>query len=493
MKLYKFLAATLALALGLVACGPDTPTNPNEKNHEFKVTASKQIISPNGADAVEFTATFDGEVVTEGVEVFDGEGKAFSLNAMTFTTEAEGDYTFNFKYTFEEKAYEYGPITIAAKNLTATTNTTYFQMGVDDVWFEIYFKGELVTFPDEDLTVMDYDTHAEVALEGIEVELDGQTVTLPKYTAEKVGTQKVYIYYKTSHTRNKPISLTAVDFAIPQRLEDEKPASTDFTKRVLFNQFTGTGCGYCPFISSALHSMKSDAEWKDTFVVAACHTYNPTSELYPYEALGIENSFGVNGHPALIGDMRFRTGNVGSWELNKKNITNYVSASLAEGAKAGLSVTVGGSESNTVIARVTVKAAENGNFRVGAWLVEDNIYGVQTNNMSGALPEGMEPGDFNYHNNVVRIADSEPASRYEGHNLGYLNAGEKVDKIFIMEIKEDPAEAAKENKDMNHKLHWVKENCRLVVFVSYEGKEGYYVTNVISNTALTESVAFDYK
>ena len=491
MKLYKFLAATLALAL--VACCPDTPPTPTEKNHEFKVTASKQIISPNGADAVEFTATFDGKVVTEGVEVFDGEGNALSLNAMAFTTEAEGDYTFNFKYTFEEKAYEYGPINIAAKNLTATVNTTYFQMGVDDVWFEIYYKGSLVTFPDDELAILDYETHEEVDIEGIEVTVGGQTVTLPKYNAAKVGTQKIYIYYKTSHTRNKPISLTAVDFAIPQRLADSKPESTDFNKRVFFTQFTGTGCGYCPYISAALHSMKADPEWSDKFVSAACHTYSNTSELYPDLASGIDSSFGVSSYPVIFGDMRFRTSNVGGWELNKTNLTNYISSSLSESAKAGISVNVGGSEGNTIIARATVKAAENGNFRIGAWLVEDDIYGVQANNISGKLPEGMTSKDFNYHNNVLRIADSEPASRYTGHNLGYMNAGEMVDMVFIMELKEDATEKGKENDKMNHEKHWVRENCRLVFFVTAESKDGYYVTNVVTNTSLTEPIAFDYK
>lgn len=491
MKIYKFLAAALSLAL--VACGPDTPPTPAEKNHDFKVTASKQFISPNGVDAVEFTATFDGEAVVDGVEVFDGEGQALSLSNLSFTTDTEGDYTFNFKYTFEEKVYEYGPINIAAKNLTASVNTTYFQKGVDNVWFEIYYKGSLVTYPDDDLSILDYETHEEVDIEGIDVEVDGKTVTLPKYNAAELGTQKVYIYYKTSSTYKKPISLTAVDFAIPQRLADNNPASTDFTKRVFFTQFTGTGCGFCPYISAALHSMKADPEWNEKYMSVACHTYSPSSELYPDLANDIDSQFGVSSYPVIFGDMKFRTSNVGGWELNKTNLTNYITTSLSEDAKAGISVNVGGSEGNTIIARATVKAAENGNYRLGAWLVEDNIYGFQTNNMSGKLPDGMESKDFNYHNGVLRIADSEPASRYTGHNLGYMNAGEMVDMVFIMELKEDAAEKGKENEKMNHEKHWVRENCRLVFFVTTESKDGYYVTNVVGNTSLTEPIAFDYK
>lgn len=491
MKILKLLAATLAV--GLVACGgPDTPAP--EVEHKFEVTASKQQILPNGADVVEFVATFDGERVTEGVKAFDVESnQEVNMPSLAFSTEEEGDYKFYFTYTFEQKEYSSEYINIAAKNLTANVNTTVFQMGVDDVYFLIYYKGELITYPDADLTIMDYETHAEIVPEGIEVEVDGRTVTLPKYVADKVGTRKLYIYYKTSHTRKKPIELTAVDYAVPKRLADAQPESTNFTKRAFLTQFTGTGCGFCPYISAALYAMKSDAQMVDKFVNVAVHTYHTSSELYPSEAGNIDAVFGVSGYPVLMGDMRWRTSNLGGWELNQTRLTNYVNSSVSEGAKAGISISVGGSESNTVVVRATVKAAANGNYRVGAWLVEDNIYGVQTNNMNSKLPEGMTKDTFNYHNGVLRIADSEPASSYTGHNLGYMNVGDVVDKVFIMELKEDAAEASKDNKVMNHKKHWVRENCRLVVFVTTESKDGYYVANVISNTSLTESVAFDYQ
>lgn len=491
MKILKLLAATLALAL--VACGPNETPTP-EVEHEFEVTASKQMILPNGVDVVEFTATFDGEPVTEGVKAFDADGnKEVNMPSLTFSTEEEGDYKFYFTYTFEQKEYTSEYINIAAKNLTASVNTTVFQMGVDDVYFLIYYKGELITYPDEELTIMDYETHEEIVPEGIDVEIDGATVTLPKYVAEEVGTRSVYIYYKTSNTRKKPITLTAVDYAIPQRLADSKPESTDFTKRAFFTQFTGVGCGFCPYISTALHAMKADESINDQYVAVAVHTYGNPSELYPYTANNIDGVFGVSSYPVILGDMKFRTSNMGSWERNQAVLTNYVNSSVVEGAGAGISVSVGGSESNTVVVRATVKAAKNGNYRVGAWLVEDNIYGVQSSNMSGAMPEGMSKDDLNYHNNVLRIADSDPASSYTGYDLGYMNAGDMVDKVFIMELKESAAEAGKSNKEMNHKEHWVRENCRLVVFVTTDSKNGYYVTNVVSNTALTENIAFDYK
>lgn len=493
MKLLKFFIAALAFA-GMTACNPPAPTPTPETEHTFNVTASKQMIIPNGTDQVLFTATFDGDVVTDGVEVeaTDSEGKSISLSDFAFSTDKEGDYKFLFKYTFEDAVYEYGPITIAAKNLTVKVNTTVFQKDVDDVYFEIYYRGELITYPDDDLTIMDYDTHAEVSIEGIDVELDGQVKTLPKFIAPSVGEHKIYLYYKTSHTRNKPITLTAVDFAIPERIADPQPENLSFVKRAFFTQFTGTGCSFCPFISTALHAMKDDPAMADKFINAAAHTYSTSSDLTPPQHSDIADRFDVSSFPFIIGDMKFRTSNMGSWALNKANLENYVNQSIAEGAKAGISASING-DGNTLVIRATVKAAVNGKFRLGAWLVEDNIYSPQASGMSAPYPDGMVANDLNYHNNVLRIADSNPTASYVGHDLGTMNAGDLVDYVFVMNLRENAAEAGKSNEEMNHKTHWVKENCRLIFFVTTESNSGYYVTNAVTNSSLTEDITFDYK
>ena len=494
MKILKFFVTALAL-VGLAACEliPTPQPNPGgEITHSFKVTASKQVIVPNGSDATIFTATFDGKDVTNSVEIYDEKGGEIVLDNFTFSTDKEGDYKFFFKYTFEEKTYEHDVITIAAKNLSAKVNTTVFQKDVDDVYFEIYYKGELVTCPDDNLIFFDYNTNAIIDHSSVEVELNGQMVTLPKFVAPSVGEHKVYLFYKTSNTRNKPITLTAVDFALPKRLEDAQPENLSFTKRAFFTQFTGTGCSFCPFISTALHDMKNDPEVADKFYNAAAHTYNDASDLAPLQNLDIDERFGISNYPYIVGDMKFRTSNVGSWSLNKTNLVNYVNQSVAEGAKAGISASIS-SEGNTVVVRATVKAAANGKYRVGAWLVEDGIYSPQASGMSAPYPDGMVAKDLNYHNNVLRIADSNPAASYVGHDLGELNAGDLVDHVFVMNIKEDAAEAGKTNETMNHKTHWVKENCRLVFFVTTESMNGFYVTNAIGNTSLTENIAFDYQ
>ena len=107
MKILKFFVTALAL-VGLAACEPKPTPQPTPDNneHSFRVTVSKQVIVPNGIDEAVFTATFDGEVVTEGVEIYDENGNDATLNDFTFTTDKEGDYKFLFKYTFEEKTYE---------------------------------------------------------------------------------------------------------------------------------------------------------------------------------------------------------------------------------------------------------------------------------------------------------------------------------------------------------------------------------------------------
>jgi hypothetical protein len=164
-----------------------------------------------------------------------------------------------------------------------------------------------------------------------------------------------------------------------------------------------------------------------------------------------------------------------------KLLRNQINNSLAEAPKAGISAKID-YNNGVVVARVTVKAAEAGNYRVGGWLVEDDIHATQYNN--GCRVDV----DFSTHEAAVRIADSQPDGQdhYAGHSLGAMAAGDIADYVFVMELKqsgdvEDP------------KTHWVAENCRLVFFVTVDSAQGTYVTNVVENENLTQTITFEYQ
>ena len=356
-------------------------------------------------------------------------------------------------------------------------SSNFVQIGVDHAYFLVYLDEELVD-PAE-LTFYD-ENDEEVEMTTLEIEIDGQTVTVPEWAPTEPTTKSFWVSYKTYFTKEL-ITITAVDFAFPDSMEDPQPDNVSFKKRTFFTQFTGAGCGYCPWAKAALYEAAADEAYADKFVVAAIYTYDgQTSKLYPTENGDISTAFGVSSYPTVIYDM------IGSFSYERVD-KDYVSVKAAidntqqQEAKAGIAVNVASDEGDTFVARVSVKAAVDGEYNVGAWLVEDGIKEKQANNGCGY------PMDFDNHNNVLRYADS--GKEYIGHSLGAMKAGEIKDHVFTMNFFKGTYN--KDGKEV--KAPWVKENCRLIVFVTTSVRGSAYVTNVVANDIYSESIAFDYK
>lgn len=492
MKVFKFLAAVAALAL--VACGPDTeePNNGDGNKEGLKVNASALVIGADGEDAVQFTATYNGADLLPSDLTAYVNGEVTEMPELKFSTTTAGIYTIYFMYN-EEKSQEFtieavsvGGLDLSPNDeegLTVRATTTVFQKDVDEVLLIVRYKGEV--YDPAKVTFYDFDTNEEIVLESKEVtDINGGLYTLAIYAPEEIGTRTLYAARNSGpgDSRDKPLTLTAVDFAIPSRAIDPKPESTAFNKRTFITQFTGTGCGYCPFVIAALHTLANDAEYGDKFVLAAVHTYSTTDPMYPTDYANISNAFGVSNYPTVIVDMKESMGNAG-YENNMRALRNQINKSLEEPAKASVSAKIDYAD-GLLVARATVKAGEAGDYRVGAWLVEDDIEEMQYNN--GCKVEGI---NFNIHEAALRIPDSvaPESGNYAGYPLGKLDAGQTADHVFVMELKQDL-----ENTD-NPKKHWKSENCRLVFFVSVDTGNGYYITNVIDNENLTQTITFDYQ
>ena len=132
------------------------------------------------------------------------------------------------------------------------------------------------------------------------------------------------------------------------------------------------------------------------------------------------------------------------------------------------------SETRQVTIAAQVKAAEEGEFRIGAMLIEDKIIGTQANN--GA------PGNWiNFeHNNSIRYIDGQySSSSYTGHDLGVIAKGGTANYNFTINVSRD----------------WKAENCRLVLYITTPEKIGstrkYYVNNAIS-MPLTGEKSYEY-
>ena len=125
-----------------------------------------------------------------------------------------------------------------------------------------------------------------------------------------------------------------------------------------------------------------------------------------------------------------------------------------------------------MVLNAAVKAAVAGEFRVGAWVLEDGIKANQANN--GAKPEAGV--DFNLHNKCIRFADCKGnSSSYTGYSIDELAAGEVGNHVFIIKLDDK----------------WVKENLSLIVFVTSKDKKGFSVTNAIS-CKIGDDVQYNY-
>ncbi len=483
-----------AVCLASVSCTGSGDDNEGQGGAVFKATVSPSTISADGVDAAVFDVRFRGQRLTADEVTFYNadDNTVVEMPDMKFTTTDPGTYSFYVKYANlapqegEEAEYTSGTLRINAvegsagndevidlepngqTGLTATVSATVVQAGVDQAVFVIRYDGEVLK---EGYTIYDADTNRSITLPTVtKTSASGEEYELPYYQATKAEVRSFWVAYKTSNTLKNPVTVTAVDFAIPTRPADPQPGSTSFKRRAMIMQFTGLGCGWCPFMIAALHDVLGEESYGSRAVLGAIHTYG-SDPFAPDEPL--ESAFGITGYPTVILDMARSLGVYQDPEMNNENLKKAIDASTSEPAKAGIAVRTA-VDGNTLVARMTIKAAVNGSFRVGAWVLEDGLSGTQSN--YGMPDNGY---NFNIHNNVVRKADSRDngSTSFAGHDMGQLNAGDTADYMFVITLDSS----------------WKKDNCHLLFFVTALDGSSYTVTNAVATNSLSEAVSFEYE
>ncbi len=281
-----------------------------------------------------------------------------------------------------------------------------------------------------------------------------------KYTATAPGVLQFWASYATTSTYDTPSTITAVDFSTPERPDDPQPESTNFVRRVLALQFTGTGCGNCPRVIAAFRALSQDEEYKDLFVHAADHSYNTYDPMYLDGKLAA--AFNITSYPSVLIDMRQAP------QSFESAITAAIKTCYERmDAPAGISVhsKVSG---NSVIAQVSVKAGEENSYYLGAMVLESGISAEQANG-SGT------PGDFSIHENAIRLIDAN--KNFKGYSLGTIKPGEVVDRVFALNLDSS----------------WKQENCHLVFYLCAPEGSNLYVCNAIATEGLAVNQPYEYK
>lgn len=348
------------------------------------------------------------------------------------------------------------------ENLTLKlmSDRNLLQANVDVATLTVTLGDEVIT---EDVTIYDGDFNV-VDLKDF------------KFVAPAAGD---YVFWASYGTYNsEEISIRAIDVPIPETPADSKPESTSFKARVLMTEFTTTGCAYCPNMKILLHNALEDASVADKVVLTACHSGLINGKADPaFVKTTLDDFCNVSGFPNVNFDMYYSFGNynVGTSEMRGIIDDMY---SAKEDVAAGIAVN-SSVDGEKLLFKVTLKAAADGEYRVGAFLLEDGIYGVQS---GGSAQDWM-----NTHDGVIRYIDSKYGKdQYFGHSVGKVEKGRTADYVFDWDLDVIWSEGALKGEQYGN-YYWdefVMDNLHLVVFVSTlgiddKGNQFYYVNNVI--------------
>ena len=294
--------------------------------------------------------------------------------------------------------------------------------------------------------------------------------------ADKTGEYNVIGMYGTFYTED-PLCVTAINVPVPAAAEDSDATNTSFVRRAFLQQYTGTGCGYCPGMIRALRAAFEDEETKNMTVHAAIHSYNagdpayiaaPRAKGYPYAEIDMAVAFSYDQDPnAKAG-------------LLKKTVSERTSVP----AKVGISANPLYSE-GVLVVTVEVKAAQEGEYNLGVWFLQDNVDGQQEDYL------GITDASYNKHENCVRVADSRYGSSFAGHPIGTLKAGETVTRTFALDLNEVVDKIGTVRKEL-WKLKKM-EDLHFAAFVTEKtGKYSYEVLNVI-DCPIDQPTPYQYK
>ena len=252
---------------------------------------------------------------------------------------------------------------------------------------------------------------------------------------------------------------------------DPYPSATDFSRKVLLMDHTGTACGNCPLVTAAFRTLEADEAYKSSYTLAALHSY--AGDPMGNGMIRAISSYymGSNGWPYVSVDL-MKKGD-GAYD-NIDKTADHIRA-LIDGES---DLTASGVSSNAKLdgtdlqLTLSVKAGEDGDYSVGAFVIEDGILAEQTNSHQSVTGDA----DFNTHYNVVRaMVGRQESGSCEGVELGSIRKGETASTTQSLTLANG----------------WKVENCRLLIYVA-EKIDGEYVCVNSSYAAINGETPFAY-
>lgn len=287
------------------------------------------------------------------------------------------------------------------------------------------------------------------------------------FTPDATG---VYSFFATLGSKSSNTLYVTVMASVPDLPADTDAANTKFNHRVLLVDHTGINCPNCPMMTDNLRALH-ETEWKNSYNEVTCHagSYAAGDPANSSAANTVNSYYKPNGYPDLR--INFHGSQVGNYYTDYfKQVMSaeFEKIIKTNGADAGIAVATTG-DSDVVYATVAVKAAVTQEYRVTAWLLENNIYG----NQAGAT----ESHHSLYQHALRNIGGTYSKTDLTGESIGVVEAGKVVETGF-----EIPITSTK----------WDVTNMEVLVIVSAKDRQNRW--EVVNTTVcpVNQSVNFEY-
>lgn len=317
-----------------------------------------------------------------------------------------------------------------------------------------------VTFKEKGGETKDVTKDAEIYFSDSDELLDGNIFS--------TGTHGDYTFYAAYGLNiSDEVKVSAIS-VIPEIPEDPDEDGTEFHHRMMLIQHTGATCPNCPKMMTSLKALSEDEEYNSSYCLVASHSYydGVNDAAYSPAAKTISSLFNSGSYPELTFNL---TNTSTGYEYNDicKEIDNH----RKESAHAGISAAVDAA-AGEVMANAEFKFAKDGTYRIGAWLLEDNIFATQ---------HGATENWHHTHNNALRAMYGEKQTEcIYGTSVGETKAGSRTGVLFRFKLDKE----------------WNAENCKVILFITEGQESGNGLTYDIVNCTVCkvgESAPYEYR
>lgn len=251
----------------------------------------------------------------------------------------------------------------------------------------------------------------------------GCTIYVPKDAVETYKSHSSWSKYKDY--------IKPFDYVANEEVEEDDSASFGFNHRLLLVDHTGVNCAYCPGMTDRLLAL-SNSEYADYYYDVQVHggSYASGDPAYSYAASIVDRYYRPSGYPALM--LNFVSGAINNKDSNSSDFVNNTMAGVFNstrkkfGADAGIAISAT-MNSSTITIDANVKSDKTQEYRITAWVLENNI---SSPNQNGATQD--------YHkvyNHALRyIAGTYSKDDISGDSLGVIEKGSVADKHYTVNI-----------------------------------------------------------